>query len=213
MKSILGGSLCYNLLNKRKVEYLFIYLNMQQKGFTLIELLIVIAIIAVLSVVVVLTLNPAELLRQARDSTRISDMSSLNSALSLYLADSGTFTTAGCFTVSSTFGATCGVIGFPSALITGSSTIATTSRATNGTGWMFGVDFSSISAGAPFGILPVDPTNNASYFYAFAVGGSSTYKLNSRMESTKYSTGTAAVGINDGGTSNTLYEVGNTLSL
>ncbi|MEK7094356.1 MAG: prepilin-type N-terminal cleavage/methylation domain-containing protein [Patescibacteria group bacterium] len=63
---------------------------MQQKGFTLIELLIVIAIIAVLSVVVVLTLNPAELLRRARDSTRISDMSSLNSALNNYRTDGGT---------------------------------------------------------------------------------------------------------------------------
>ena len=57
------------------------------KGFTLIELLIVIGIIAVLAVVVLLTLNPAELLRQARDSNRVSDLASLNSALSYYLAD------------------------------------------------------------------------------------------------------------------------------
>src|SRR3989338_2108717 len=47
------------------------------KGFTLIELLVVIAIIAVLAVAVILTLNPAELLKQARDSTRVSDMSTL----------------------------------------------------------------------------------------------------------------------------------------
>ena len=50
-----------------------------KKGFTLIELLIVIAILAVLGVTVTLVLNPAELLRQGRDSTRISDLSSINS--------------------------------------------------------------------------------------------------------------------------------------
>ena len=49
--------------------------NSPKKGFTLIELLIVIAIIAILAVVVVLVLNPAELLRQSRDSQRLSDIS------------------------------------------------------------------------------------------------------------------------------------------
>ena len=43
---------------------------MKRSGFTLIELLVVIAIIAILAVVVILTLNPAQLLAQARDSTR-----------------------------------------------------------------------------------------------------------------------------------------------
>src|SRR5258708_6841103 len=62
-------------------------LLVKRQGFTLIELLVVIAIIAVLSVVVILSLNPAELLRQARDSNRISDMATLKSAVSLYLAD------------------------------------------------------------------------------------------------------------------------------
>ncbi len=57
-----------------------------KKGFTLIELLVVIAIIAILSVVVILTLNPAELLRQSRDSNRISDLSVTKSAIAFYLA-------------------------------------------------------------------------------------------------------------------------------
>src|SRR5471030_3210736 len=63
-----------------------------RSGFTLIELLVVIAIIAILSVVVILTLNPAELLRQARDSNRVSDFATLKSALGLYAADVNTTT-------------------------------------------------------------------------------------------------------------------------
>ncbi len=51
-------------------------------AFTLIELLVVIAVIAILSVVVVLSLNPGELLRESRDTTRISDLDTLNRALS-----------------------------------------------------------------------------------------------------------------------------------
>jgi len=56
-------------------------------GFTLIELLIVIAIIAILSVVVVLTLSPSEMLRQTRDSNRISDMDTLVHAVNQYQTD------------------------------------------------------------------------------------------------------------------------------
>ena len=51
-----------------------------RKAFTLIELLVVIAIIAILAVVVVLTLNPAALLQQSRDSSRLSDMQTITSS-------------------------------------------------------------------------------------------------------------------------------------
>ena len=57
------------------------------KGFTLIELLIVIAIIAVLATMVILYLNPAEFLRRARDSNRLSDTNSLKNALMMYQSD------------------------------------------------------------------------------------------------------------------------------
>src|ERR1035441_2083464 len=61
---------------------------LMRKGFTLIELLVVIAIIAVLAVVVVLTLNPGQLLMQARDSSRLSDLANLQTAMNLYVTDS-----------------------------------------------------------------------------------------------------------------------------
>lgn len=57
---------------------------LHKKGFTLLELLIVISILSILSVAVILVLNPAETLRKARDSQRISDLASLKTALGIY---------------------------------------------------------------------------------------------------------------------------------
>lgn len=206
-----------------------IKIRKNRKGFTLIELLVVIAIIAVLSVVVILTLNPAELLKQARDSNRISDLATMKSAVSLYLADVtspniGTstvadFSTAGtstAITATSSWGMGTAVI---------ASALATTTRNVNGTGWL-PVNFSLISSGAPIGSLPVDPSNNSSTvvtnndggistgtFYGYIPSGT-TFKLVAHMESKKYtSTGTGDVESTDGGVSTGTYEQGTNLAL
>ncbi|MEK7110770.1 MAG: prepilin-type N-terminal cleavage/methylation domain-containing protein, partial [Patescibacteria group bacterium] len=105
------------------------------KGFTLIELLVVIGIVVVLSVVVLLTLNPAQLLRQARDSTRVSDLGTLKSALALYLADVttpfiGTTTICYAHTSSSVTAAGCGYFLGTGTTSTSASTVVT------GTGWI-----------------------------------------------------------------------------
>ncbi|KKT22626.1 MAG: hypothetical protein UW08_C0005G0001, partial [Parcubacteria group bacterium GW2011_GWB1_43_8b] len=47
-------------------------------SFTLVELLIVIGILAVLTTAVILAINPLEYLKQARDTTRISDLDSID---------------------------------------------------------------------------------------------------------------------------------------
>src|ERR1700735_5458636 len=102
-----------------------------RSGFTLIELLVVIAIIAILSVVVVLTLNPAELLRQARDSNRVSDFATIKSAMGLYGADVATstaLTTAGTIWIS----------GPTTVTLTGASSFTTsTNTGQNTGGWGF----------------------------------------------------------------------------
>ncbi|MGC9968400.1 MAG: type II secretion system protein [Minisyncoccia bacterium] len=153
-----------------------------KKGFTLIELLIVIAIIAVLSVVVILSLNPAELLRQARDSNRISDMATLKSAIALYLTDVSNpnlGSAAYCYISNST--ATVAIVAsstgswtapaatpgcgywFPSNT-TNTWMNATTTRSigtvgsTTGNGWI-PVNLANISSGSPLGQEPIDPTN------------------------------------------------------
>ncbi len=194
-----------------------------KKGFTLIELLVVIAIIAVLAVVVVLTLNPAELLKQSRDSGRLSDLSTLKTAVSLYLTDvlnpnlaSSTPGYTGCYlsfiSGNATTTAKCGVF------VGGGTTVnaSTTSllyRKVDSTGWV-PVNFSQLSAGTPFGSLPADPLNNAAYYYAYVATATSTFEIDAFIESKKYNaSGTADAVSTDGGDSTSTYETGNNLKL
>src|SRR3989344_3959671 len=82
-------------------------ITQDRKGFTLIELLIVIAILGILAAAVVVVLNPGELLAQARDSSRLSDMGNVQTAINLYLSDVTSPTlTAGPFSSASS---TCGL--------------------------------------------------------------------------------------------------------
>lgn len=190
-------------------------MNNSKKGFTLVELLIVIAILAILSVAVVLVLNPAELIKQSRDSTRISDMAALNSAIALYLTDVATPYLGGastaCVTTSTVTVANASTTsGNP--FVVATSAVNTSSSVAGG-GWVT-INFSAISAGSPVSRLPIDPVNSTSYFYAYACNGLN-YKLATVLESSKYNNATTGYMRNsyDGGTSNGFYEVGNTLSL
>jgi prepilin-type N-terminal cleavage/methylation domain-containing protein len=192
-----------------------------RKAFTLIELLVVIAIIAILSIVVVLTINPAELLRQSRDSTRISDLSTLRSALSLYLVDSPNpnlaSSSAGygsCYLSTiigvGTTSAKCGV--FAGTYASDVSTTPVLFRKNDSTGWI-PVQFSQITLGTPLASLPVDPTNNSNFYYAYAAttsNGAYYFELDTMMESKKYGAGGSNdIVTTDGGDNNTAYEVGN----
>lgn len=179
-------------------------------GFTLIELLIVIAIITFLSVIVVLTLNPAQLLRQSRDSARIADMATIKSAIALYLADVsspniGTNATCYASQASTTF-VSCSGRGTATATSAQSGAFNVA-----GTGWI-DIDFTGISSGSPLGTEPRDPTNSTSLYYVYIPDTTNmTYEVNADMESTRYANGGGNdVEINtfDGGNSTTLYEVG-----
>ncbi len=188
------------------------------RGFTLIELLVVIAIIAVLSVAVILTLNPAELLKQARDSTRVSDLSTLKSAVSLYLADV-TPISIGTNLVCYSHAATTTEVGSQVCLASLSATsLATTStRTANGAGWL-PVNFTAISSGAPIGNLPADPStggNNGNYYYTYITRvASTTFEMAARAESVKYSqSGSSDITSTDGGNNNSWNEQGTDLSL
>lgn len=197
-------------------------LSNSEKGFTLIELLVVIAILAVLSVTVVLVLNPAELLAQGRDSTRISDLSTIKTALSLYMSDvinfnlASTFGYTACY-LSTTFGngtttAKCGVF-VGAGITTNASTSAATYRNTDSTGWI-PVNFKQLSYGTPFSVLPVDPVNNSRYYYAYAASATGVFEIDAFMESKKYNaTGAGNIVTTDGGDNNAVYENGSSLTL
>jgi type II secretory pathway pseudopilin PulG len=183
-----------------------------EQSFTLVELLIVIGILAILAVVVVLVLNPVELLKQARDSVRLSDLGTLNSSLGVYQAQG--YTSLGTSSVvyvsipdSST---TCANLGLPS-LPSGWSyncVASSTLKDVDGTGWV-PVNFTSVYGGSLMGTLPIDPINttSTSEYYTYVVGGS--WKLTSLFESEKYAKKMYA----DGGTDPALFEIGNDLNL
>lgn len=176
------------------------------KGFTLIELLLVIGILAVLATVTVLVLNPAELFRQARDSQRISDLSSVRDAIIFVTgAPSSTAPSYGT-TALSTGGTNCNTGAL--AIYSGACT-TNTSRANNSTGWV-GVDISDSATGAsPLALLPIDPSNGSTYYYTYK-GTTNGFKLGAILESTKYSP--MMVNTSDNGTASGMYEIGTILT-
>jgi len=179
---------------------------LMKKGFTLIELVIVIGILAILAAAVVLVLNPAQLLAQARDSQRLSDLGSVKSAIALYLA------TADSPAVSvgprSTAVAAC-------AFTTCTVPSATDLLKVTGAGWV-AVDISGTSGGSSLSSLPIDPINGtcgtATCQYAYKGNVSNkTFELDAVLESTKY----AGLMANDkdGGDNASYYEIGTALNL
>ena len=162
-----------------------------RSSFTLIELLVVLALVAILSVVVVMTLNPAELIKQARDSNRLSDLSTINTALNLFSADvtSGFMGTSTVVYVSipDNASSTCGSLGLPTLPSGYTYNCVTTQnlRNTDGSGWI-PVNFQSISSNSPISQIPIDPINTTTTgnYYTYITGGS--WQLSVRVESQKY---------------------------
>ena len=184
-----------------------------KRSFTLIELLVVLALVAILSVVVVMTLNPAELLKQARDSNRLSDLATINTSLNLFASDvtngfMGTSTVV-YISIPDNASSTCGSLGLPT-LPTGYTYNCVTTanlRNTDGSGWI-PVNFQRISSNSPISQLPIDPQNTTSTkYYTYVTGGS--WKLIAALESQKY----IATAGTDGGTNIGQFEVGNDMSL
>jgi len=181
-----------------------------------VELLIVIAILAVLAAAVVLVLNPAELLAQARDGARISDVKSLNDALNIFTTDKpgasqGVANTVYVSLPDSDPG--CASHSLP--LLPGGwqyrcSTVADY-RKVDGSGWI-PIGLTSMNGGSPIASLPIDPQNSAALgkYYTYITGAVGSFLLSVPIESTKQLQGAS---IKDGGTDASRFEVGTTMSL
>ena len=178
-----------------------------KKGFTLLELLIVIGILAILSTTMILVINPAEILKKARDSQRISDLNTLKSAIAYYItATSSPSIGLSTKTYSSNVtGVNCGR----------TTASATTTLTVDGNGWI-PINFNSLTGGSPIGSLPQDPnpstfaTSTPSRYYVYLPNDSNyTFTLVANMESATYSQQEST----DGGKVLTLYEVGTAMLL
>jgi hypothetical protein len=133
----------------------------------------------------VLTINIPELLKQSRDSSRLSDLKTLNGAVSLYLnelpggnlgSSSTIYVSLPDKTISGNATSTCTSLGLPTAP-TGYNyqcTSLQSYRDVDGTGWM-PVNLAQLSSGSPISVLPVDPTNQTStnLYYTYATNGGS----------------------------------------
>lgn len=162
-------------------------------GFTLIELLIVVAIIAILAIIIVIAINPARILEKSRDSQRFSDMTTLATAINLYLADGQVFP------------------GDEDKTTNDAACIADINacKKNDGSGWV-PLNFSLVSSGAPLAALPIDPTNDATYFYEIGLNqGLKTYEISAAFESDSNTPKQAA----DGGDDANRYEVGTDLTI
>jgi len=177
-----------------------------KKGFTLLELLIVIGILAILSTTVILVINPAQLLKKARDSQRISDLNTMKTAIAYYITE----------TESPSIGVTTQTFSDVVTVTCDSLAAATTTAlTTDGAGWI-PINFNAMTGGSPIGSLPKDPnptimSASPARYYTYIVGSATdfTFLLVANMESTYYSSdGGGDVETGDGGSIATLYEVG-----
>ena len=185
-----------------------------KSAFTLVELLVALGIVAVLSTVVIVTLNPAELMKQARDSNRISDLNTFNTTLGIYAADvvdATTGTSSIVYVSLPDSSPTCANLGLPT--LSGGWTYSCATienyKKIDGTGWI-PVNLSRISFETPLSQLPIDPKSSTStgLYYTFVTAGS-WWEFTSILESEKYGPRMVL----DGGASENAFEHGTDLTL
>jgi len=182
-------------------------------SFTLVELLIVIAILAVLAAAVVIVLNPAELLAQARDSQRVSDLVSIKRSMSLWAIDNpgaSEGTPNKIYISVPDTSSTCANITSLPALPSGwtyNCVSSEDSRNIDGSGWI-PVDFTIVTGGSPLPYLPIDPVNDAQTgrYYTYTAGGS--YELTALLEAQKHD-----AAVKDGGALPGVYQTGTHIGL
>jgi len=161
------------------------YSKKNYSAFTLIELLVVMGILGVLMAVTILVINPAQYMKQARDTNRVTDIETLNKAISIYMAsssDSSLGTTGDVYVSLPSAQSNCSDLGLPAGP-TYHCVTTTNLTKTDGTGWV-PVNLSTSGFSSPLSKLPIDPTNtvDGGLYYTYVPN----YQLTACFESTKY---------------------------
>jgi len=203
------------------------YLADKRKGFTLLELLIVLAILAVLAAILLVIIKPQVIFQRTRDTQRKTDLLKMSQAIDIYLSDiaqsggianlSANYTTPNWGCLNGAGGPSnqtlyygskdTGPVAAPSGW-TG-TTRATTTRTTDGNGWL-PVNLASLGASSAlnFPNYPLDPSNTYSdtkpgFYYTYGCNATNnTYEMDANMEQDTTSES------NDGGNNPYVYEVG-----
>lgn len=185
-------------------------MNRGIKGFTLTELLIVIGVLVVLATAAVVVLNPYEQFSQARDSERVQELNQISSVLGLVYTQGKIKGDANTVYVSlSDTNLNCSSYALPALPSPWVYKCATSADylKTDGSGWI-PVNFNVVLGGSPLTSLPVDPTNDVNFYYAYTVSGQ-TWELFSQTESKRKSIEAAS----DGGDNALYYEIGKSITI
>ncbi|HDH31650.1 MAG TPA: hypothetical protein ENH26_02655 [Candidatus Wolfebacteria bacterium] len=189
-------------------------MNSSIKSFTIIELLIVLGVISILSAIAVVVLNPAELLKQGRDSTRIQDIRGIDTAINLGRAINPSLldnTSSSIVYISlpdtDSDGLCDEYTSLPSLKTPWEYRCVASSTPlhnVDGTGWI-PIDFTAIAGGSNISTLPIDPKNEESNnrYYTYSLISSDTFSLSSELKSQKYLN---QVAVKDGGNSTSTFE-------
>ncbi len=184
-----------------------------KKAFTLLELLIVVGILGILATVTFIVLTPTELLKQARDTRRVQELSTLNKVINWVQTSKSSISLGFSSVVYVSLPDTsdsCSNLSLPP-LPSGWSYKCVTQanlKKVDGTGWI-PINFTSSSFSSPLAALPIDPKNNASssLYYTYVTGGS--WELTALLESTEKH----SPAINDGGRNVGVFEIGSNTGL
>ncbi|MEK9154670.1 MAG: LamG-like jellyroll fold domain-containing protein [Patescibacteria group bacterium] len=187
-------------------------INKRKSAFSLLELLIVMGVLAILTTTVVLIINPVELLKEGRDSKRIVDIRSIDEAIQLAQADNLSLSLGSPNVVYLSLPDTnsnCSSYSLPSLPIGYSYTCQSASnfQKVDGTGWL-PIDFTALSTGSPFPVLPIDPENddNNNLYYTYENG----YILTAGLLSNEY---IQEVAQKDEGLNPLRFEIGSGISI
>ena len=138
-------------------------------------------------------MKPVKIIQKSRDSQRYADINNLTVAVNSYLANDYNFEGLdGLYTSNNV-----------------SFSNDETRKKVDGSGWI-GLNFNQMTNGSPMESLPLDPLNNNSYFYSFAVSvPDKTYEFNCFFENSE----NMAKASSDNGNNSNTYEIGTDLNL